>query len=50
MGEDDRRQLCKDIIKMLETSNILETKKYLKSVISSILVSNEDVNVTLNIA
>ena len=50
MGEDDRRQLCKDIIKMLETTNILETKKYLKSVISSILVSNEDVNVTLNIA
>ena len=50
VGEDDRRQLCKDIIKMLETTNVLETKKYLKSVISSILVSNEDVNVTLNIA
>lgn len=49
IDESDRRKLCKDIIKMLETMNILETKKYLKSVISSILVSNEDINVTLNI-
>lgn len=50
IGEADRRQLCRDIIEMLESSNILETKKYLKSVISSIMVSNEDINVTLNIA
>lgn len=47
--EGDRRQLCRDIITLMETSNILETKKYLKRVISSILVSNEDVSVSLNI-
>ena len=47
--ENDRRKVCSEIIKMLETTNVLETKKYLKSVISSILVSNEDINVTLNI-
>ena len=45
----DRRHLCKDIIEMLETSNALETKKYLKTILSSILVSNEDIKVTLNI-
>ena len=50
IAESDRQQLCRDIIKMLETSNTLEGKKYLKSVISSITVSNEDINVTLNIA
>lgn len=49
IDENDRRKLCKDIIKMLETTNALEAKKYLKSVIDSILVSNEDISVTLNI-
>lgn len=48
--ESDRRKVCIEIIKMLKTTNLLETKKYLKSVISSILVSNEDISVTLNIA
>ena len=47
--DGDRRQICRDIINLMETSNILETKKYLKRVISSILVSNEDVSVSLNI-
>lgn len=47
--EDDRRQLCRDIIALMKTSNLLETKKYLKHVISSILVSNEDISVSLNI-
>lgn len=49
IGEKDRRKLCNDIIKMLETTNALEAKKYLKSVISSILVSNDNIEVTLNI-
>jgi nucleotidyltransferase/DNA polymerase involved in DNA repair len=48
--ESDRRKVCNKIMHMLETTDSIEAKKYLQSVISSIAVSNEDVDVTLNIA
>ena len=48
--ESDRREVCNKIMHMLETTDSIEAKKYLQSVISSIAVSNEDVDVTLNIA
>ena len=50
ISEKDRKQVSVDLMKVLKTEEILEAKKYLKSVISEILVSNEDVEVVLNIA
>ena len=50
IGEKDRKQVSVDLMKVLKTEEILEAKKYLKSVISEILVSNDDVEVVLDIA
>ena len=50
ISEKDRKQVSIDLMKVLKTEEILEAKKYLKSVISEILVSNDDVEVILNIA
>lgn len=48
--EQDRKSICKKIAKMMLTSESFEVKKYLSVVIDSIIVSNENIELSLNIA
>lgn len=48
--EDDRRDICKHIAKMMMYSESFEVKKYLMFVLDSIVVSNDDIELSLNIA
>lgn len=48
--EEDRTDLCKKIGKILLKSETYEGKKYLSAVIDKIVVSNDDIELTLNIS
>ena len=48
--EADRKQLCIDIANLMNAGESLEVKQYLSRTISEIKVSNEDIEIELNIA
>ena len=48
--EDDRKDICKKLAKMILTDESYEVKKYLSEVIDRIEVSNENIELSLNIA
>ena len=48
--ENDRRDICKAIAKMMMYSESFEVKKYLMFALDSIVVSNDDIELSLNIA
>lgn len=48
--ENDRRDICRKIANMMMYSERFEVKKYLSVVIDRIVVSNEDITLSLNIA
>ncbi len=50
IDEGDRQDICKQIAKMMLRSESFEVKKYLTAVIDHITVSNEDIELSLNIA
>ena len=50
MTAKNRKEICKDIAKAMIKSESLEVKQYLAYVIDSIVVSNNDIELSLNIA
>ena len=50
MTDENRKKICYKITKMMLTNESLEVKQYLAHVIDSIVVSNDSVELTLNIA
>jgi hypothetical protein len=50
MTAKNRKEICKHIAKTMINSESLEVKQYLAYVIDSILVSNNDIELSLNIA
>jgi site-specific DNA recombinase len=50
MTDENRKEICKKLAKMMLQSESFEVKQYLASVIDSITVSNTDIELTLNIA
>jgi site-specific DNA recombinase len=50
INEDNRRSMCKRYKKLLMESDSLEVKTHLQKTIKEILVGNDDVKITLNIA
>lgn len=49
INEANRRSMCKRYKKLLMESDALEVKKHLQKTIKEILVSNDDVKITMNI-
>lgn len=50
INEQNRRAMCLKFKKLLMDSEALEVKKYLQQTVKEILVSNDDVKITMNIA
>lgn len=50
INEQNRRAMCLKFKKILMDSEALEVKKYLQQTVKEILVSNDDVKITMNIA
>lgn len=50
LADKDRMELCKKIAKVIYKSESLEAKKYLKEAIKEITVSNDNVEILMNIA
>ena len=50
LSECDRRALCKKIANLIYKSESLEAKKYLKEAIKEITVSNDNIEILMNIA
>lgn len=50
MTDENRKKICYKIAKMMLSSESLEVKQYLAHAIDSIVVSNDNVELTLNIA
>ena len=50
MTAKNKKEICNDIAKTMIKSESLEVKQYLAYVIDSIVVSNDDIELSLNIA
>lgn len=50
IDEEDRKRICKQIAQKMMTAESFEVKQYLSAVIDRILVSNEGIELTLNIS
>ena len=50
MTEDNKAEICKELAKKIVNGQSYEVKKYLKTTIDSITVSNDDVKIIMNIA
>lgn len=50
MTEDNRKHICNKIAHMMLTAESFEVKRYLAAVIDRIVVSNTNIELSLNIA